>query len=290
MFDHIALATPYQTINLPYPVQLTIKRLDQIHPHISGNKFFKLKYNLLAAQEQGLNQVLTFGGAFSNHIAATAFAAHHFGFQSIGIIRGDELAHQMLNPTLAMAQQLGMQLHFVSRAEYRLRHDIDYLHQLQQRYPNSYIIPEGGSNALAIQGCKEILSADDKENYDVICCAVGTGGTIAGLIEGSAEQQHVLGFSALKGDFLKDEIRQWTAKKNWSLTDAYCCGGYAKNSVELLNFINNFEQKYFIPLEHIYTGKMMMGVFDLIRHHYFPENTRILVIHTGGLQGKIKTY
>ncbi|HQV25140.1 MAG TPA: pyridoxal-phosphate dependent enzyme, partial [Acinetobacter sp.] len=218
MFDHIALATPYQTINLPYPVQLTIKRLDQIHPHISGNKFFKLKYNLLAAQEQGLNQVLTFGGAFSNHIAATAFAAHHFGFQSIGIIRGDELAHQMLNPTLAMAQQLGMQLHFVSRAEYRLRHDIDYLHQLQQRYPNSYIIPEGGSNALAIQGCQEILSDDDLQNFDVICCAVGTGGTIAGLIESSASHQHILGFSALKGDFLKQDIQHWTKKTNWSLS------------------------------------------------------------------------
>ena len=290
MFDHIALATPYQTINLPYPVQLTIKRLDQIHPHISGNKFFKLKYNLLAAQEQGLNQVLTFGGAFSNHIAATAYAAHHFGFQSIGIIRGDELAHQMLNPTLAMAQQLGMQLHFVSRAEYRLRHDIDYLHQLQQLYPNIYLIPEGGSNALAIQGCQEILSDDDLQNFDVICCAVGTGGTIAGIIEKSASNQQVLGFSALKGDFLKQDIQHWTKKTNWSLIDTYCCGGYAKTTVELLQFIDNFERQYSIPLEHIYTGKMMMGLFDLIQHHHFPENTRILAIHTGGLQGKIKTY
>ena len=290
MFDHIALATPYQTINLPYPVQLTIKRLDQIHPHISGNKFFKLKYNLLAAQEQGLNQVLTFGGAFSNHIAATAFAAHHFGFQSIGIIRGDELAHQMLNPTLAMAQQLGMQLHFVSRAEYRLRHGADYLHQLQQLYPNIYLIPEGGSNALAIQGCQEILSDDDLENFDVICCAVGTGGTIAGIIEKSASNQQVLGFSALKGDFLKQDIQHWTKKTNWSLSDAYCGNGYAKTTVELLQFIDNFERQYSIPLEHIYTGKMMMGLFDLIQQHHFPENTRILAIHTGGLQGKIKTY
>ena len=290
MFDHIALATPYQTINLPYPVQLTIKRRDQIHPHISGNKFFKLRHNLLAAQEQGLSQVLTFGGAFSNHIAATAFAAQHFGFQSIGMIRGEELASQQFNPTLQTAQDLGMQLHFLSRFEYRLRHQAEYLQQLQQQYPQAFIIPEGGSNALAIQGTQEILSPDDLENYDVICCAVGTGGTLAGIIESSSELQHVLGFSALKGDFLKHDIQQWTDKSNWSLTDAYCCGGYAKITPKLLQFMQQFEQQHHIPLEQVYTAKMMMGLLDLIRHHHFPAHTRILVIHTGGLQGKLKTY
>ena len=189
MFDHIAFPTPYQTLDIPYPVQLTVKRLDLIHPQISGNKFFKLKYNLLAAQQQGFSQVLTFGGAFSNHIAATAYAAQRFGFQSIGIIRGQELATQDLNPTLQTAHDLGMQLHFVSRAEYRLRHEVEYLQQLQQQYPQAFIIPEGGSNVLAIQGTQEILSPDDLENYDVICCAVGTGGTIVGIIESSSEQQ-----------------------------------------------------------------------------------------------------
>ena len=221
MFDHIAFPIPYQTLQLPQPVQLTIKRLDLIHPQISGNKLFKLKYNLLAAQQQGFSQVLTFGGAFSNHIAATAFAAQHFGFQSIGMIRGEELASQQFNPTLQAAHDLGMQLNFVSRSEYRLRHQVEYLQQLQQQYPQAFIIPEGGSNALAIQGTQEILSPDDLENYDVICCAVGTGGTLAGIIESSSEQQHVLGFSALKGDFLKHDIQQWTDKSNWSLTDAY---------------------------------------------------------------------
>ncbi|WP_343621068.1 1-aminocyclopropane-1-carboxylate deaminase/D-cysteine desulfhydrase [Acinetobacter proteolyticus] len=290
MFDHIAFPTPYQTLTLPSSVQLTIKRLDLIHPHISGNKFYKLKYNLLAAQQQGLTQVLTFGGAFSNHIAATAYAAQRFGLQSIGIIRGEELATQDLNPTLQTAQDFGMQLHFVSRAEYRLRYEMEYLQQLQQQYPQAFIVPEGGSNALALQGTQEILNEDDRENYDVICCAVGTGGTIAGLIESSSAQQQILGFSALKGDFLKRDIQQWTNKSNWSLTDAYCCGGYAKTTAELLQFMQHFEQQYAIPLEQVYTAKMMMGLFDLIQQQYFPENSRILAIHTGGLQGKLKTY
>ena len=290
MFDHIAFPIPYQTLQLPQPVQLTIKRLDLIHPQISGNKFFKLKYNLLAAQQQGFSQVLTFGGAFSNHIAATAFAAQHFGFQSIGMIRGEELASQQFNPTLQTAQDLGMQLHFLSRFEYRLRHQAEYLQQLQQQYPQAFIIPEGGSNALAIQGTQEILSPDDLENYDVICCAVGTGGTIVGIIESSSEQQQVLGFSALKGDFLKHDIQQWTDKSNWSLTDAYCCGGYAKITPKLLQFMQQFEQQHHIPLEQVYTAKMMMGLLDLIQYHHFPAHTRILAIHTGGLQGKLKTY
>ena len=290
MFDHIAFPIPYQTLQLPQPVQLTIKRLDLIHPQISGNKFFKLKYNLLAAQQQGFSQVLTFGGAFSNHIAATAFAAQHFGFQSIGMIRGEELASQPFNPTLQTAHDLGMQLNFVSRTKYRLRHQAEYLQQLQQQYPQAFIIPEGGSNALAIQGTQEILSPDDLENYDVICCAVGTGGTLAGIIESSSEQQHVLGFSALKGDFLKHDIQQWTDKSNWSLTDAYCCGGYAKITPKLLQFMQQFEQQHHIPLEQVYTAKMMMGLLDLIQYHHFPAHTRILAIHTGGLQGKLKTY
>ncbi len=288
MFDHIAFPTPYQTLDLPFPVQLTVKRLDLIHPQISGNKFFKLKYNLLAAKQQNLNQVLTFGGAYSNHIAATAYAAHYFGFQSIGVIRGEELAKQALNPTLQTAQDFGMQLHFVSRAEYRRRHEIEYLQQLKQRYPNTLIIPEGGTNQLAIQGTKEILSTDDRENYDVIGCAVGTGGTIAGIIESSSDQQHILGFSALKGDFLKHDIQKWTNKTNWSLTDEYCCGGYAKTNSELLQFMQQFEQQYAVSLEQIYTAKMMMGLFDLIQQGNFPVNTRILAIHTGGLQGRMK--
>ncbi|MCU4426010.1 1-aminocyclopropane-1-carboxylate deaminase/D-cysteine desulfhydrase [Acinetobacter sp. WU_MDCI_Abxb74] len=288
MFDHIVPSVPYQSINLSYSVHLDIKRFDLIHPQISGNKFFKLKYNILEAQKQGVTRILTFGGAYSNHIAATAYAAHLFGLKSVGIIRGEELATQPLNPTLANAQKLGMQLHFVSRNEYRLRNDGNYLQQLHNHFPKTYLIPEGGTNDLAVQGCQEILSQSDLQNYDVICCAVGTGGTISGLIERSSLHQHVLGFSALKGNFLKQDIMQWTKKQNWSLTDAYCCGGYAKTSPELLAFIQKFEEQYAVPLEPIYTGKMMFGLFDLIKNNYFPEGNRILAIHSGGLQGKIK--
>lgn len=286
MFDHIAQSVTYQHIQLNAPVTVTVKRLDQIHPQISGNKFFKLKYNFLEAEQQRLKKVLTFGGAYSNHIAATAYAAHLFGFASVGIIRGEELKDKALNPTLATAQQSGMQLHFVSRQQYREKTSSDFLAQLQQSYPEHYIIPEGGTNSLAIQGCKEILTAGDRHNYDVICCAVGTGGTITGLIEASAAHQTVLGFSALKGDFLKSDVEQWTTKKNWKITDAYCCGGYAKTSSELLQFMQCFEAEHHIPLEQVYTVKMMYGLMDLIAQNHFPAGSRILVIHTGGLQGR----
>ncbi|MEQ1120783.1 1-aminocyclopropane-1-carboxylate deaminase/D-cysteine desulfhydrase [Acinetobacter seifertii] len=288
MFDHIAQPISYQHIELPSSVHLDIKRIDLIHPQISGNKFFKLKYNLLAAKQQGLSTILTFGGAYSNHIAATAYAAHLFGLHSIGIIRGEELANKPLNPTLEKAQSLGMRLHFVSRNEYRLRDDENFLQQLHFQFPETFIIPEGGTNELAVQGCQEILSQYDLDQYDVICCAVGTGGTISGLIERSSAHQKVMGFSALKGDFLQQEIHQWTKKQNWSLTDAYCCEGYAKTSPELFAFIESFEAKYAVPLEPIYTGKMMFGLFDLIKNNYFPEGTRILAIHSGGLQADIK--
>ncbi|OTG65610.1 1-aminocyclopropane-1-carboxylate deaminase/D-cysteine desulfhydrase [Acinetobacter silvestris] len=287
MFDSIAHAIPYQKLNLNSSIDLTIKRLDLVHPNISGNKFFKLKYNLLEAQKLGLKQIITFGGAYSNHIAATAFAAQQFGFKSIGIIRGDELIHKPLNHTLSTAQQLGMQLDFISREQYRLKDQTEFLAKLNQNFPNSYILPEGGSNTLAIQGCTEILTAADRQNYDVICCAVGTGGTISGLIHASSVHQSVLGFSALKGTFLQTEVERNTIKKNWKILDDYCFGGYAKTQPELLHFMQNFEATYHIPLEHIYTAKMLYGIFDLIQKNYFPAHSRILVIHSGGLQGRL---
>lgn len=286
MFDQIAQTIPYQQITVE-GFEISIKRLDLVHPHISGNKFFKLKYNLLAAQQQGYKKLLTFGGAYSNHIAATAYAAQLFGFESLGIIRGEELASKPLNSTLHTAQRFGMQLQFVTREAYRHKQSSAYLAQLQQDYPDYYVIPEGGTNALAIQGCTEILSDEDRQNYDLICCAVGTGGTITGLIEASHSQQQVLGFSALKGDFLTAEVQQLTKKRNWQITDQYCCGGYAKTTPELLQFIQDFEQRYQIPLEQIYTGKMLLGLTDLIQQGEFPVDHRILVIHSGGLQGRL---
>ncbi|WP_044740938.1 1-aminocyclopropane-1-carboxylate deaminase/D-cysteine desulfhydrase [Bacillus mycoides] len=286
MFDQIAQTIPYQQITVE-GFEISIKRLDLVHPHISGNKFFKLKYNLLAAQQQGYKKLLTFGGAYSNHIAATAYAAQLFGFESLGIIRGEELTSKPLNPTLHTAQQFGMQLQFVTREAYRQKQSSAYLAQLQQDYPDYYVIPEGGTNPLAIQGCTEILSDEDRQNYDLICCAVGTGGTITGLIEASTSQQQILGFSALKGDFLSTEVKQLTPKRNWQITDQYCCGGYAKTTPELLQFIQDFEQQYDIPLEQIYTGKMLLGLTDLIQQGEFPVDHRILVIHSGGLQGRL---
>ena len=286
MFDQIAQTIPYQQITVE-GFEISIKRLDLVHPHISGNKFFKLKYNLLAAQQQGYKKLLTFGGAYSNHIAATAYATQLFGFESLGIIRGQELVSKPLNPTLHTAQQFGMQLQFVTREAYRQKQSSAYLAQLQQDYPDYYVIPEGGTNPLAIQGCTEILSDEDRQNYDLICCAVGTGGTITGLIEASTSQQQILGFSALKGDFLSTEVKQLTPKRNWQITDQYCCGGYAKTTPELLQFIQDFEQQYDIPLEQIYTGKMLLGLTDLIKQGEFPVDHRILVIHSGGLQGRL---
>ena len=284
MFDSIAQQVPYQHIEYRHQ-RISIKRLDLIHPQISGNKFFKLKYNLLAARQQGFEKVLTFGGAYSNHIAATAFAAHKFGFQSLGMIRGEELAQRPFNPTLATAQQFGMQLEFISRNAYRQKDQPDFLQHLQQQYPDFYLIPEGGTNALAVQGCREILTAEDAQ-FDLICCAVGTGGTLAGLIEASQQHQQLLGFSALKGDFLTHEVAQLTTKRNWRILDNYCCGGYAKTTPELIQFIQTFEQRYNIPLEQVYTGKMLRGIFDLIDQDKIGPDQKILLIHTGGLQGR----
>ena len=285
MFDAIAQAVQDQHLNF-YGQHITIRRLDQIHPHISGNKFFKLKYNILHAQQLGLNKLLTFGGAYSNHIAATAFAAQQFGLQSVGIIRGEELKNRPLNTTLMTAQRLGMHLHFVSREQYRQKQSTEFLAQLQAVFPAHYIIPEGGTNALAIQGCQEILKPSDTQ-YDTICCAVGTAGTITGLIEASLLHQQILGFSALKGDFLQHEIKKYSTKTNWKVIDDYCFGGYAKITAELMTFIDDFENEFDIPLEQIYTAKMLYGLRDLIQKQYFAANEKILVIHTGGLQGKL---
>lgn len=266
-------------------VQLTIKREDLIHPTVSGNKFRKLKYNLEYAQSEGLDTLVTFGGAFSNHIAAVANAGALHNLKTVGIIRGEELANNIeANPTLKFAQSQGMLLEFISRSQYREKSSDAYLEQLHSKFPNAYIIPEGGTNDLAIKGCKEILTDSDSQ-FDVICCAVGTGGTISGLINSSKSHQKVLGFPALKGHFLKAEISKFAKQYNWELILDYHFGGYAKIKPALLSFINNFYSEFGIPLDPIYTGKMMFGVFDLIQHNYFKPKTNILCIHTGGLQG-----
>lgn len=269
-------------------IQVFIKREDLLHTQISGNKFRKLKYNLMQAQKLGHTTLLTFGGAYSNHIAAVAAVGFEFGFSTIGIIRGEELADKINNnPTLSLAQKQGMQFRFISRADYRHKTSLEFIKQLESEFGEFYLIPEGGTNHLAVQGCREILTEQDKQQFDYICCAVGTGGTIAGIIESSSNQQKVLGFPALKGDFLQAEIAQWTQKNSWQLMPDYHCGGYAKTTPKLLQFVQDFKQKTNIEIEPIYTGKMLFGIFDLIEEGFFPANSQILAIHTGGLQGNL---
>ena len=266
-------------------VSLFIKRDDLIHPTISGNKFRKLKYNLAQAKSENKETLLTFGGAFSNHILAVAAAGNEQGFRTIGIIRGEELADKISeNPTLQKALDFGMVFEFVGREIYREKSSPKFIHQLAEKFGDFYLIPEGGTNDLAIKGCEEILTASDGK-FDYICCAVGTGGTISGLINCSKSSQQVLGFPALKGDFLGEDIRKFVTNPNWKLIPDYHFGGYGKVTEELIVFINDFYKKHKIPLDPIYTGKMMFGVLDLINKNYFPENSKILVIHTGGLQG-----
>jgi len=263
-------------------VRLFIKRIDKVHPFVSGNKWFKLKYNLLEAQNQGIETLLTFGGAYSSHIAATAFAIKEKGFKSIGIIRGEE--HLPLNPTLRFAKENGMKLQYVARSAYREKTTPEFLEQLKAQFGDFYLIPEGGSNELAIQGTAEILEENDTQDY--ICCAVGTGGTIAGIINASTDKQTVIGFSAIKGiDALEKDIKNWTTKNNYKFINTYVGSGYAKVNEELVKFINEFNIIHDIPLDAIYTGKMMMGILDLVAKDYFPRGSSILAIHTGGLQG-----
>jgi 1-aminocyclopropane-1-carboxylate deaminase len=272
-------------IEFPHAICVSIKREDLIHPFVSGNKFRKLKYNLLQAKEEGQETLLTFGGAFSNHIAAVAYAGKENGFRTIGIIRGDELRDKITeNPTLLFAQNCGMQLEFVSREEYRFKNEISFLENLEKQYGNFYFIPEGGTNELAIRGCQEILTEEDRD-FDFVCCSAGTGGTIAGIINSALANQKVLGFPALKGDFLKDEIRIFAQNNNWDLITDYHFGGYGKVNEHLIAFINQFYHKNNIPLDPIYTGKMVFGVMDLIQKGYFPDQSKILLIHTGGIQG-----
>lgn len=266
-------------------IELFIKREDLLHPLISGNKFRKLKYNILKAKELNCRLLVTFGGAFSNHIVATAAAGKEYGFETIGIIRGEELKDTFqLNPSLKSAFELGMKFKFVTREIYRTKTSPDFINKLNEELGDFYLIPEGGTNNYAIQGCEEILS-NETNVFNYICCPVGTGGTISGIINASKENQNIIGFSSLKGEFLNKDIAKFVNKKNWYINCDFHFGGYGKVTDDLIEFINTFYSKYKIPLDPIYTGKMMNGVIDLIQQNYFPANSKILVIHTGGLQG-----
>lgn len=272
-----------------FEVELCIKREDLTDAHISGNKHRKLKYNLIHARKHGFDTILTFGGAYSNHIHAVAYAGYKFGFKTIGIIRGEE--NIPLNPTLADASYFGMKLHYVSRNDYRNKNSPIFIEELKRLFGEFFLVPEGGSNALAVKGCAEILNAQEK-TFDHICCAIGTGGTIAGIIVSLDGSSNVWGFPALKNAaFLKQDISELINSynkrkyKNWDLLLDYHFGGYAKFTLGLVDFINEFKKRHLIQLDPIYTGKMMYGIFDAIKNGFFSSGEKILAIHTGGIQG-----
>ncbi len=288
-------STPIQEINHELlhsqGLRLLLKREDLNHPHVSGNKWWKLKYNLEEAMKLGHSRLLTFGGAFSNHIYATAAAANEHGFESIGIIRGEEMSP--LNQTLDFAKSLGMDLHFVSREEYRKKTQLEFIESLHVRFGEFYLIPEGGSNALAVQGCVEFGELLVRETlFDYVCLPVGTGTSMAGVIAGVGSSKKVIGFSVLKdGGFLAEDVKTHLKCHSddefytWQIITDYHFGGYAKAPSELLVFKKSFEALHKIPLDQVYTAKMMSGIFDLINKGYFEKGSIVLAIHTGGLQG-----
>ncbi|MCF6219448.1 MAG: pyridoxal-phosphate dependent enzyme [Gammaproteobacteria bacterium] len=270
-------------------VTLWVKRLDLIHPVVSGNKWYKLKYNLLAAQAQGATTVLSFGGAYSNHIHALAGACKMLGLSSIGVIRGEP--HTPLNATLRYAQSCGMRLHYLNRSDYRLKHTDAIQQPLKDEYGELYIVPEGGSNALALKGVAELIP-ELGDDYDRLCCACGSGGTLAGLICGLHGHKQLEGFAALKGaSFLYADVRRLLSEagladqNNWQINLDYHFGGFAKTTAELLAFIHKFETEQGIPLEPLYTGKLFYGLFERIKAQAYPRGTRIIALHSGGLQG-----
>lgn len=283
-----AAESPVELLTDPFPnavpIRLYLKRDDQLHPLVSGNKWRKLKYNLLAAQAQGHHTLLTFGGARSNHLYATAAAGRAFGFRTVGVVRGDELAGQPRNATLAFCESCGMHLHFVSRAGYRRKDEPDFLSQLIARFGPCYVLPEGGTNELAVRGTAEIMpEIVDQLGFapDYVGCAVGTGGTVAGLARSAPAATNVLGFLALNAP----DFRLPTADHCQLLTD-YHFGGYAKTTPDLPDFIRQFERKTGVLLEQIYTGKLLYGIYDLARRGYFSGGATVVAVHTGGLQGR----
>ena len=289
----INVNTPLEEINDKFlkerKISLYLLREDLNHVALSGNKWHKLKYNILEARKLKKNTLLTFGGAFSNHVYATAAAGKIFNFRTIGVIRGEE--HLPLNPTLSFAKENGMELYYMDRTSYPKKDSNEIIEDLKRRFGDFYLIPEGGTNELAVKGCSELIDKIDLD-FDFVCCPCGTGGTLTGLISGLNGKSNALGFAVLKGaSFLRENVQLLLKKSggellnNWAINLDYHFGGYAKIDRELLNFVNDFYAITKIPIEPIYTGKMLFGIYDLISKGFFEQGTRIIAIHTGGLQG-----
>jgi 1-aminocyclopropane-1-carboxylate deaminase len=282
-------------------VEVLVRRDDLIDTHLSGNKFYKLFYNLHAAQKLGHTQLLSFGGAYSNHIYALAAAAKLYGFKSIGVIRGERPSQ--LSPTLLDAEAWGMQLHFVSRADYREKNAQELLGILNVRYGDFFEIPEGGANSYGVMGAKVLGAAiwqQVKSDYTAVCVACGTANTLAGLAAGLAQDEsskhlagRALGFSVLKGegDLGAQVIHHQKAidceTSNWRLMSGFHGGGYAKKLPDYLRqFMCDFERETHLKLDPVYTLKMCWGVAQLLAQNYWPRGSRLILVHTGGLQGR----
>ncbi|MEH2286622.1 1-aminocyclopropane-1-carboxylate deaminase/D-cysteine desulfhydrase [Nostoc sp.] len=302
------LPPPIQQINSEIScnagVDLYVLRLDLMHPWVNGNKWFKLKYNLLEAKEKNFTTLLTFGGAYSNHIYATAAAGNLFGFRTIGVIRGEE--RLPLNPTLSFAVQQGMQLVYLNRQMYRQRDTPALEEYLRQRFGEVFIIPEGGSNLNGVRGCTEIIgdampTTGYAYAFDRICVACGTATTLAGIVLSLHEGQRAIAFPVLKnGVFLAQEIETlltnylasdlpapYSSPSDWELICDYHFGGYAKVNDELILFSQQFTQQHDVPLDYVYTAKMFYGVMDLLQQGFFCRGDSLLLVHTGGLQGNV---
>jgi 1-aminocyclopropane-1-carboxylate deaminase len=294
VFPLNAQNTPIVEIPLNKNCRLFIKREDLIHPEISGNKFWKLLFNVenYLRRNSENPQIITFGGAFSNHILAVSALGKQLNLNTLGMIRGDELVETWReNSTLKKANDNGMNFRFVSRTDYRNKEKLT--ENLQREFPEALIIPEGGTNELAVEGVRFMLN-DQTKQFNYLCCGVGTGGTLAGISKFAELNQKVLGFKVVKDDSLESKIFELSGRNNFELIDA-SENGYGKFANENIKFINDFYTQYKIPLEPIYTGKMFMKIFELIDSDFFPKDAKILAFHTGGLQGnagvndKVKT-
>jgi D-cysteine desulfhydrase len=267
-------------------VSVNVLRLDRIHPVLSGNKWFKLKYHLQQAIQQNRKGLLTFGGAYSNHLVASAIACNLEGLAAIGIVRGE--AAEQLSPTLQEAQYYGMQLQFVSRTVFS--EDEQLIAAMQAQYPGFLVVPQGGQSEAGIKGAAEILALTDHSAYTHIACAAGTGTMLAGLVKAAGPEQQVLGVSSLKiadreNNSLLSFVKEHTGLSNFSLLYDYHFGGYARKNDTLLGFMNSLYSRHHLPTDFVYTAKLMYGINDLIHNNYFPPGSRLLVIHSGGLQG-----
>lgn len=266
-------------------IELYVKREDLLHPTISGNKWRKLKYNLKYAKDSSYETVITFGGAFSNHIYATAAACQAIGLKSVGILRGEFDAN---NPTTNFARSCGMDIRYIDRASYRNKEHSPAAKAILSEYSNHFLIPEGGSNDLAQKGIQELSDEINATDFDVILVSAGTGATASGILQGIGKNKHLWVFSSLKSDYLEDEILQKVdSEKHHQLKfiNSYHYGGYGKSPRELINFINDFKAQTNVPLDPIYNGKLMAGFSDLAQKDTLSSRKSYLWIHTGGLQG-----